>query len=138
MPRFGTVSGERLVTCHPDLIVLCEEVVTHFDISILCGWRSDNEQGNLFIEGRSKLRAGASRHNAKTPEGRPESRAVDSIPYPFTPEDWQDTRRFFVMWGHFHRVSCELGIPIRWGGDWDRDGSFRDQTFNDLPHIELL
>ncbi len=31
----------------------------------------------------------------------------------------------------------DLGIELRWGGDWDRDAEFDDQTFNDLPHFEL-
>ena len=31
----------------------------------------------------------------------------------------------------------ELDISIRWGGDWNGDGTLTDQTFNDLPHFEL-
>jgi peptidoglycan L-alanyl-D-glutamate endopeptidase CwlK len=27
---------------------------------------------------------------------------------------------------------------IRWGGDWDGDQDFRDQTFDDLAHFELI
>ena len=28
---------------------------------------------------------------------------------------------------------------IRWGGNWDMDGQIiTDQTFNDLPHVELV
>ena len=23
---------------------------------------------------------------------------------------------------------------LKWGGDWDNDGDFDDQTFNDYPH----
>ena len=26
---------------------------------------------------------------------------------------------------------------LRWGGDWDKDGSTTDQNLNDLPHFEL-
>jgi len=33
-----------------------------------------------------------------------------------------------------------MGVKIRWGGDWDRDGQRvsrdPDESFNDLPHIE--
>ena len=138
MPWFGATSRERLDTCDPRLVVLCEEVVRVFDVSILEGWRSGARQDQLFREGRSKVRAGQSRHNHVDPRtGKPKSRAVDVIPYPFEPEDWEDTRRFYVMAGHFQHAAARLGVKIRWGGDWDGDGSLRDQTFHDLPHIEL-
>lgn len=139
MPSFGKRSRERLNTCHPLLVQLCEEVVAHFDISVIEGARSKERQDDLFAQGWTKLRGGESKHNATNPEtGEPESQAVDVVPYPFEPEDWEDTRKFYVMAGHFQAAAARLGIEIRWGGDWDGDGSFRDQTFHDLPHIELI
>jgi peptidoglycan L-alanyl-D-glutamate endopeptidase CwlK len=35
-------------------------------------------------------------------------------------------------------VAHELGIKIRWGGDWDQDGEWKDERFVDMPHYELL
>jgi hypothetical protein len=29
------------------------------------------------------------------------------------------------------------GMSIRWGGDWDGDGDFKDQTLVDLVHWEI-
>jgi len=34
-------------------------------------------------------------------------------------------------------VASQMGIKIRWGGDWDSDGSVCDNKFNDLVHFEL-
>lgn len=34
-------------------------------------------------------------------------------------------------------AALEIGINLRWGGDWDGDGDRTDQTFNDLCHWEL-
>ena len=30
-----------------------------------------------------------------------------------------------------------MGIPVRWGGDWDDDTEVKDTGFKDLPHFEL-
>ena len=29
------------------------------------------------------------------------------------------------------------GIPVRWGGNFNRDGQILEQSFDDLPHFEL-
>lgn len=137
MPHFSRTSRARLASCHPRLAEVCEVVVVNFDIKILEGWRSPERQDELFAEGRSKVRAGQSRHNHTGANGQPLSLAVDVIPYPFAPEDWEDTRRFYVMAGHVQAAAAGLSVAIRWGGDWDGDGSFRDQSFHDLPHFEL-
>jgi peptidoglycan L-alanyl-D-glutamate endopeptidase CwlK len=32
----------------------------------------------------------------------------------------------------------ELGVPIRWGADWERDGKPRERGVTDSPHFELV
>ena len=32
----------------------------------------------------------------------------------------------------------ELGVAIRWGGDWNMNGDSKDEKFYDGPHFELL
>ena len=67
-------------------------------------------------------------------------------PYPVIWPDQQPTielqiaamKRFVYFAGYVKRVADDLGIAIRWGGDWDGDGDFSDQTFHDLPHFELV
>jgi len=46
--------------------------------------------------------------------------------------------RFYDFGGYVLGSAERLGVPLRWGGDWDRDHDvFDDQTFQDLVHFEL-
>lgn len=128
MPSFGAKSRSILMTCHPDLIEICEAVIETYDFTVLEGHRSDERQEELFRQGKSKLRAGESKHNQYPSE------AVDIAPYPI---DWNDSRRFFLLAGMMFHAAAELDIRIRWGGDWDGDWSHVDQSFHDFPHFEL-
>jgi len=129
MPSFGGQSRMRLNTCHPDLIRLFEEVVKHYDCTILCGHRGEEEQTKAFKEGRSKVEFPLSKHNAYP------SLAVDAAPYPV---DWDDLQRFYHFVGYVRGVAQGMGIKIRSGADWDGDFEIRDQNFNDIVHFELL
>ncbi len=129
MPRFGKTSNIRLNEAHPDLQRLFREVVKSWDCSILCGHRNERDQTEAFDAGNSSVEFPNSKHNAIP------SRAVDVAPYPI---DWNDLGRFYMFAGYVLRTAEEMGIRIRYGGDWDGDKKTTDQTFNDLPHFELL
>jgi hypothetical protein len=128
MPHFGQSSVNQLHSCDSKLITLFNEVVKHFDCTILCGFRGEEAQEDAFREGRSKKRWPNSKHN-----GYP-SKAVDVAPYPV---DWNDIERFYYFAGFVKGIAQSLGYEIRWGGDWDSDTEVHDQTFFDLPHFEL-
>lgn len=129
MPKFGTRSTNNLATCHEDLQKLFNEVIKHFDCSVICGHRGQEEQDKAFHEGYSTLKFPASKHN-KMP-----SLAADVIPYPV---DWEDHKRFYMFVGIVRGIAAEMKIPIRCGADWDGDMEVKDQRFHDLPHFELL
>ena len=126
MPSFGAKSLAALETCDFQLQRLFYEVVKHFDCSILEGHRTLERQQQLYAE--HKTRTMRSQHLAEP------SRAVDVAPYP---TDWTDTARFRVFGGFVLGVASQLGIALRWGGDWDGDTDLKDQTFDDLVHFEL-
>ena len=128
MPKFGQRSTNNLSECHPDLIKLFTEVVEDFDCSILCGYRNLTDQDDAYHKGLSKLKYPKSKHN-KIP-----ALAVDCVPYPI---DWKDTDRMYYFAGFVMGKAKELGIDLRFGGDWDGDTKLKDQTFMDLPHFEL-
>ena len=132
MPSFSQRSLQNLESCDIRLQRLMRAVVKHYDISIICGHRGKAEQEKAFREGRSKARFGQSKHNAYP------SKAVDVIPYPFSPEDWRDERYFERMAGYIQAVADMMGIRIRWGGDWNMNGRSNDESFSDLPHFELM
>lgn len=128
MPKFGPRSTKNLSEAHPLLQELFNEVIKHYDCAVIEGHRPKEEQDKAFHGGKSRVQWPNSKHN-KQP-----SLAVDVCPYPI---DWNDTKRFYYFAGKVIATAELMGIDVRWGGDWDSDNDFRDQTFNDLPHFEL-
>lgn len=129
MPRFGERSLAALATAHPDLQRLFAEVVKFFDCTILEGHRGEEAQRKAVLAGKSKLGWPHSKHN-RTP-----AMAVDAAPYPI---DWKDTERFARFAGFVLGVASQMGIIVRWGGDWNMDQRSSDERFVDMPHFELL
>ena len=126
MPSFSAKSRAHLDTCHADLILVFDRVIQLWDCTVIEGYRTQERQNELLRTGAT--RAQISRHSSQP------SRAVDVAPCPI---DWSDTSRFYYFAGFVKGVSAQMGIPIRWGGDWDNDRLIKDQTFNDLVHFEL-
>lgn len=134
MPKFSDASQAKLNTCHPELVRLFNEVVKNYDCVVICGVRSDYDQKKAFAEGKSKLDGVTKKSMHQTDREHPYSRAIDIAPFPL---DWNDTKRFYYFAGFVKATALALKINIRWGGDWDSDNDFKDNTFNDLPHFEL-
>lgn len=130
MPSFSQKSLDNLRSCDPRLQEIFEEVIKNYDCTILEGYRSEERQNQMLEEGKSTLAYPDSNHN-EVP-----SKAVDAAPYPI---DWDDLYRFIHFAGYVKAVADRLGYRIRWGGDWDMDGTImKDQQFDDLPHFEIL
>ena len=128
MPRFGKRSIGRLQTCDQKLQELFYEVVKHFDCSIIEGNRGEERQNKAFADGKSKVKYPNGKHN-KFP-----SVAVDVAPYPI---DWSDRDRFHYFGGFVLGVAKQMGMNIRWGGDWNQDTHTKDNKFDDLVHFEI-
>lgn len=135
MPSFGKTSRERLETCDPRLQRVLEKAIKIVDFSVVEGHRTEEKQRAYFAAGKSKLDGVI--HKSKH-QSWP-SQAVDIYPYPIDLSDTEKARaRFYHLLGAIKAVAAELGVPLRFGLDWDGDGDFADQTFDDLPHLELL
>ena len=158
MPSFGRRSENNLAGATPNMKRVFRKVVETYDCSILCSTRGEVEQNKAFADGRSKVQYPKSKHNKRP------SPAVDSTPWPIdwdterellkkyfkAMEDGKITelekkdiddavesiKRWYSFGGYVKGVGISMGIEIRWGGDWDGDFVFKDQTFNDLPHFE--
>jgi len=128
MPYFGKKSKERLNTCDSNLQKVFNEVIKHVDCSVLEGHREKDRQNKLFKEGKTKVKYPDGRHN------RQPSSAVDVTPYPV---DWKDRERQTLFAGFVIGVASQMGINLRWGGDWDQDFQVVDNRFDDFPHFEL-
>jgi peptidoglycan L-alanyl-D-glutamate endopeptidase CwlK len=132
MPEFSITSKNRLATCHPDLQRLFNAVIEEVDCSIIEGHREEERQNRFFLEGRSRVKWPNGKHN-KVP-----SEAVDAGQYiPGKGISW-DRNQCCYFAGMVKGKALELGIKIRWGGDWDNDNDINDQRFNDLVHFELI
>jgi peptidoglycan L-alanyl-D-glutamate endopeptidase CwlK len=129
MPKFSKKSRDKLSTCHPDIQKVLNEAIRHFDFTILEGHRGQQLQDSYYEQGKSKLKYPRSKHNQSP------SKAVDIAPWPI---DWNNTYRFHAVANRIIGIGLAMGIHLKYGGDWDNDLKNDDQTFHDLPHLELI
>jgi len=130
MYKLGKRSQERLRGVNSQLVNILFELVKIMDITVLEGVRTQERQDKLVAEGKSKTKF--SKHIT--------GRAVDIAPYTTSfnhPIDWEDRDRFHYMGGMLRGIAKQMGVDVRWGGDWDSDGETKDNNFDDLVHIEL-
>tara|TARA_R110002020_G_scaffold30490_2_gene96036 strand:+ start:109 stop:489 length:381 start_codon:yes stop_codon:yes gene_type:complete len=124
MYKFGKRSKERLRGVHPKLVNVLNELIKIMDVTIIEGLRSEERQKELLEQGKTKTKF--SKHI--------KGKAVDLAPYPI---DWEDRERFHYMGGMIRGIGKQLNTDIRWGGDWDSDGEIKDNSFDDLVHVEI-
>jgi len=135
MPKFSNNSDLRLDTCHPLLQELFREIIKTEDCAIVEGHRARRRQNQLYrmVLQKSKVKWPDSKHNVMP------SMAVDAGPWLEKKGiPWGDSKQFYYFAGKVKAKAVEMGIQVRWGGDWDGDGDVTDQNFNDLAHWELL
>jgi peptidoglycan L-alanyl-D-glutamate endopeptidase CwlK len=133
MPKFSLKSEDRLSTCHPLLQELFQEVIKTDDCAIIEGHRNRRRQDQLFRQGKSTKKWPNGKHNTVP------SQAVDVAPwFPKKRIPWDEPENFYYFAGKVKAKARELGIQIRWGGDWNSNNDVTDQTLHDLPHFELL
>lgn len=136
----GKKSRERLAGVHPNLVRVVERAITitEQDFMVLEGVRTPARQRELYAQGRTKPGPKVtwtlnSNHFVKPATGY--GHAVDLVPWPI---DWNDLDKFDAMAHAMFTAAKDLGIAIRWGADWDRDGKSRERGETDSPHFELV
>lgn len=123
MYKWGKTSKDRLATCDKRLQDLANMMLARssFDLTITCGYRTEQEQNEAFEKGKSRARFGQSKHNIFP------SKAIDICPYPINWDckdpRWQEMA-LNAMW-----CAGKLGFEIAWGGSF--------KSIKDLPHFEL-
>tara|TARA_R100000458_G_C8277761_1_gene253403 strand:- start:378 stop:782 length:405 start_codon:yes stop_codon:yes gene_type:complete len=131
MPKLGKRSRDRLKGVDARLVNVLHEVCKYFDITVIEGLRSQKRQNQLVAEGKSKTKFG------KHTQGL----AVDIAPYPI---DWDARDDFHYLGGFVLGIANQMGVKIRWGGDWNASSQFKgqrttkDNNFDDLVHFEIL
>ena len=144
MFQFGSGSQSKLATVHPDLKAVFDLAITRttYDFTIVHGWRGEEVQNALEASGASTKRYPDSRHN-KTDDPTIEnpgfvSDAVDFAPYIDGKIPWGETHIFAHVAGVIMAAAVELGVGIRWGGDWDGDGNTKEHKLQDWGHVERV
>ena len=148
--NFGTKSQSQIVTMHHDLQIIANDVVEIYDISAHQGARTVEEQIRNIEKRVSKTldschiprdEDGNYDPNGKSWAGDflPHSRGVNPWPQDSDSRKVREKKkaRFYYMQGIFRSIAHKHNISIRQGTDWDMDDDLFDQTFDDLPHVEL-
>ena len=132
--KYSTTSKERLETADIRLQNIFNEAIKFKDITIIEGHRTADQHFRNVAAGKTKVGYKNSKHS-HTP-----SLAIDASPYPLPKnwgEKWIDRVKFYELATLIKYIGEKQGVNIRWGGDWDMDGDYSDQTFNDLVHYEI-
>lgn len=130
--RLSGRSLKRLDGVHPDLIAVVEYAIrvtsVDFGITRTGGVRTREMQRKLVDAGKS----GTMRSRHRT------GHAVDIAPLdPKTGKYSRQPRHAIAIHVAFELASDALDVPLRYGGDWDGDGEWREKGENDLVHHEL-
>lgn len=136
----GKVSRERLAGVDPRLVAVVERAIaiSDVDFKVVEGVRTPERQRELYAQGRTKpgdivTWTLNSNHFVKA-DGF--GHAVDLLPAPY---DWKNLDgEFDRMAEAMFTAADQLGVEIRWGADWDRDGKPRERGETDSPHFELV
>lgn len=133
MARLGKTSIHRLQTCHKDLQALVMAVAAEEEVLVVCGARTKEEQAELL---KKKLTKTLDSKHCKTP-----SEAVDLMPLPL---DWTDYPRIIKFGEKVMEIAKKLydegriKSKIRWGGDFNMNGDWKDEKFRDFVHFEIV
>ncbi len=136
--KYGQRSTGKLLTSNPELQQTFDlyRQRQFFEITIIWGFRTDEQQMDAFLAGNSKKKKG-SKHQVVDVNGNPFSDAIDFAPWiPGVGIPWKDTHAFAIIGGLLIACADQLGYTTVYGGDWDMDGQTTDQTLMDWGHIQ--
>jgi peptidoglycan L-alanyl-D-glutamate endopeptidase CwlK len=128
MSKFDAGAAARLKKAHPLLQKLMNAAREKTAFTILDSQRGRAAQELAFRQKRSKAHFGQSAHNWAP------AIALDVAPLPV---NWKNIKPFADLAKIVLPLAKEMGIPIRWGGDWNMNGKTADERFIDMPHYEL-
>ena len=131
MNKWGANSILQRSTSDPRLNAIGDVVLQIKDHSVVKGHRPEDEQHQAFLDGHSKLDWPNGNHNAYP------SKAQDVRAHPFPEAEQEQREEQLYLLGLYKGVAEMMGIPLRTGADWSRDGNIFDESFNDFFHAEI-
>jgi peptidoglycan L-alanyl-D-glutamate endopeptidase CwlK len=144
MWKYGERSLGKLATVHPRLKQVAFRALDRspYDIAIVHGWRGEDVQNALFDSRASMKRWPDSKHNRSLDIdyelADQISDALDFAPWVGGRIPWDETHIFACIAGCFFAAADELGVRLRWGGDWDTDGNTKEHKLQDWGHLEII
>ena len=134
MNVFGPKSRHELSSADYQLQEVAHKVLVIKDHAVIKGHRGQEEQDAAFNSNpqRSKLKWPHGKHN-----GIP-SKALDVQTYPRPNTEQKLKEEQLYLLGLYVGIASEMGITLRSGADFDRDGQTTDSTFFDGFHVELV
>jgi hypothetical protein len=146
--RYGKSSTARLATTAELIQKVFNWAIKHRDGTIAQGHRGEEEQNEYFEKRLTQLKFPASSHNSLP------ANAVDAVPYIdgkaiFGNAKDEKTRQKelldmahyagFIVGASYHmRDVGIIDYVLKWGGDWNSNGSVQDHDFLDFPHFEIV
>ena len=128
-------SLKRLSTVKENLrlVVLRAVATLPFQIRIVEGIRTQDRQNELYEQGRTKPGKMVTwTRNSKHLTGD----AIDLAPVQNGIILWEDKAKFAEIKQAMMKASDDLGIGIRWGGNWDMENIPYEKDETDLPQFE--
>jgi peptidoglycan L-alanyl-D-glutamate endopeptidase CwlK len=140
MFTFSERSLNNLKGVHPKLVAVVHRALelSAIDFTVLEGVRSQERQNELWAQGRTKPGQVVTWIQSTGTHGIQSDgygHAVDLAPYPI---DWSDFERFDQLATVMFAAAKELGVTLRWGGNWDMDDKLHERGESDSPHFELF
>ena len=155
--RLSKASEKNLEGVHPKLVAVVRRAIqiTKVDFKVIEGVRSKERMWENWGKGRTAAQCRA----AGVPEKYAQpglakvtwlanplnsnhrvmadgyGHAVDLLPAPY---DWTEGPKWKLMADAMIAAGKELGTPVRWGRDWNRNGIPGEKGETDGPHFELV
>lgn len=132
MYKFSERSLNNLNECDDRLILIANNAIKRIDFTVIDGARTE-------AEAKENCEKGTSWTNKSKHCYKPKSYAFDFIPCPFN--GWDDLKGFEKVAKILLEEAEKLGIKVRWGGDWNRNGKYCDELERgsyDGGHFELM
>ena len=134
-------SQDRLVGVHPNLSKVVRRAIelTTVDFVVIEGVRTRARQAELYAQGRTKPgpKVTWTMNSRHIPAGDGYGHAVDLGPIKDGVIAWGDPSAFTALNVAMMQAAGELGVALRWGKDWDRDGVAGEKGETDAVHWEL-
>ena len=128
--KFGRSSMKNMEHLDPRLIPILYAVLKEKDISVICGYRDEEEQTNAYENDFSSVPWPKSNHNKKP------STAVDILLYPqkykATRQEWYELALLMLD------EAAKRGILLRWGGMFKKTVKGKIVEFFDAGHFEIV